>query len=232
MRRKSDAGSPKGAGSGIGEADPIERRDAVKLLGVVAVAALGVGHAEMAHAAGVASDALQQAAQKGVAFAPKFFAPDEWKLVRTLVDIVIPRDARSGSATDAGVPEFMDFIMTEYRNSQGWMRDGLAWLNGECRKRFGHGFISCTDAERRQVLDDIAYPKKAAPAMKAGVEFFNRFRDLTAGGFWSTRMGVKDLQYIGNIALAEWPGCPPAALARLGVSYGAPAGGPKRNGDE
>ena len=231
MRPETGDRRLEGGRSVAGEADGIERRDAVKLLGVAAIAVAGIGHAEIAHAADSTALALQQAAHNGVPFAPKFFQPDEWKLVRTLVDMVIPRDERSGSATDAGVPEFMDFIMIEYRNSQAWMRDGLAWLNGECRKRFTHGFISCSDAERRLVLDDIAYPKKAPPAMKAGVEFFNRFRDLTSGGFWSSRMGVKDLQYIGNMALAEWPGCPSAALARLGVSYSTPPTGTPRRGD-
>jgi len=148
-------------------------------------------------------------------YVPKQFTPDEWRLLRMLVDYVIPRDARSGSATDAGVPEFMDFMLGEYASMRTWMRNGLGWMNAECRSRFGRGFVSCTDAQRREVLDAIAYPKKAAAAMKPGVDFFNNLRNLTASGFWSSRIGVKDLGYIGNVPVAKWEGTPPQVLAWL-----------------
>jgi len=149
------------------------------------------------------------------AYRPKQFTTDEWRLLRVLVDYVIPRDARSGSATDAGVPEFMDFMLGEYASMRTWMKNGLGWMNAECRSRFGRGFVSCTDAQRREVLDAIAYPKKAAAAMKPGVDFFNNLRNLTASGFWSSRIGVKDLGYIGNVPVAKWEGTPPQVLAWL-----------------
>jgi hypothetical protein len=150
---------------------------------------------------------------------PGFFNPHEWDTVRVLVDIIIPRDARSGSATDAGVPEFLDFIMLDGDNErrQTAMRGGLAWLDTECRERFGRDFLSCTDDERAAVLDAIAYPDRAAASLSQGQAFFNSFRDLTASGFWSSKMGVTDLEYIGNVALAEWTGCPEAQLRKLGV---------------
>lgn len=150
---------------------------------------------------------------------PRFFTPHEFDTVRVLVDLIIPRDERSGSATDAGVPEFIDFMMTDRPNMQTEVRGGLAWMDAECMRRCGKTFVDCTDAERRALLDDIAWPKKARPEMSQGVAFFNRIRDLTASGFWSSKMGVEDLQYRGNTYVREWTGCPPEALEKLGVHY-------------
>ncbi|HEU4564387.1 MAG TPA: gluconate 2-dehydrogenase subunit 3 family protein [Gemmatimonadaceae bacterium] len=152
--------------------------------------------------------------------APAFFTPHEWETVRALADMVIPRDERSGSATDAGVPEFMDFIMTEYPAQQLPMRGGLAWLDAECRQRFARPFVECAGHERAAVLDDIAWPARARPEMSHGVAFFNRFRDLTASGFWSSKTGVEDLRYRGNTFVQEWKGCPEEALAKIGVKGG------------
>jgi hypothetical protein len=164
-----------------------------------------------------ALDALR-AAPGAQAFQPKFFTAAEWDTVRLLVDLIIPRDARSGSATDAGVPEFMDFMLTENAGMQTPMRGGLAWLDTECRERFGRVFTACADAERTAVLDEVAWPAKARPELSHGVAFFSRFRDLTASGFWSSEMGIRDIRYMGNTAVPEWTGCPPEQLARLGVS--------------
>jgi gluconate 2-dehydrogenase gamma chain len=174
-----------------------------------------------------APDALERAsraAERAVAgsatgFTPAFFTAHEWATVRLLADLVIPRDARSGSATDAAVPEFMDFIMVEYPSQQLPMRGGLAWLDRESRQRFGTGFVELPEASRTAILDDIAYPARARPELSQGVAFFTRFRDLTASGFFSSRMGMQDLRYLGNTAVMEWTGCPPEALAKLGVSY-------------
>ncbi|MFN2399037.1 MAG: gluconate 2-dehydrogenase subunit 3 family protein [Gemmatimonadaceae bacterium] len=197
----------------------IDRRHAITLLAATPVAVLTLSRAELDRAAQHARRALERLASRGEAYAPKFFTAHEWRTVRMLSDLVIPRDRRSGSATDAGVPEFMDFIMTEYPASQKNMRDGLAWLDSECQRRHANTFVASTLKERTLVLDDIAWPRRARPEMKDGVTFFNSFRDLTASGFWSSRMGVKDLQYMGNTAIAEWKGCPPSALRKLGVSY-------------
>ena len=118
--------------------------------------------------------------------------------MRVLVDIIIPKDERSGSATDAGVPEFMDFIMGDEPDRQLAMRGGLAWLDRECVTRFDKTFLDCTAAERTQVVDTIAWPQKATPELSQGVAFFNSFRDLTASGFWTSRMGIKDIAYVGQ----------------------------------
>ena len=115
----------------------------------------------------------------------------------------------------------MDFMLSEYPSMRLPMRGGLAWLDTESRARFGHPFVEAVEAERTAILDDIAWPARARPEMSQGVAFFNRFRDLTASGFWSTRIGVDDLQYMGNRGMVRWDGCPPEALAKLGVSYDA-----------
>jgi hypothetical protein len=153
-------------------------------------------------------------------FTPRFFTTAEWQAVRVLVDLVIPRDARSGSATEAGVPEFMDFMLQENTGMQTPMRGGLAWLDTECRERFSKTFVECADVERRGVLDDLAWPERARADLSHGVAFFSRFRDLTASGFWSSEMGIRDLQYLGNVAVPRWDGCPTEQLDRLGVRGG------------
>jgi gluconate 2-dehydrogenase gamma chain len=140
-----------------------------------------------------------------------------------LADIVLPADERSGSASAAGVPEFMDFMLADPINqgSNLQMRGGLAWLDAESHRRYEKSFLELAGAERTAILDDIAWPARATPEMSHGVAFFNRFRDWVASGFWSSQMGVKDLQYLGNVPQMAWNGCPPEALRKLGVSYGA-----------
>jgi gluconate 2-dehydrogenase gamma chain len=150
---------------------------------------------------------------------PRFFTVEEWGTVQVLVDDVIPRDQRSGSATDAGVPEFMDFIMIDQPAAQTDMRVGLGWINDESRRRFDKPFAACSKQQRGAILDDIAWPERAAPGMGHAAAFFSSFRDLTASGFWSSRLGVADLQYMGNAVVHDWQGCPAPALAKLGVTY-------------
>lgn len=191
------------------------RRDVLKVLLAAPAATFTWTEAEAAQA----SSAAQAARAGAEPFVPKFFTAAEFRFVRVLADIVIPKDERSGSASDAGVAEFMDFMMIEQPARQVAMRGGLAWLDRECQLRFDKMFLDCADAERSAVLDDIAWPSGAKPEHAHGVAFFNSFRDLTAAGFWTTRMGIDDLQYLGNRSVARWNGCPDAALKKLGVSY-------------
>ena len=150
-------------------------------------------------------------------FDPRFFTAGELAAATKLMDLIIPRDARSGAASEAKVDEYMDFICAEYHNTGDWMRSGLMWLEGNSTGRFGKKFVDLTDQQRTQILDDIAWPARARPEMQAGATFFTRFRDLTSSGFWSSQMGVEDLQYQGNTFVAEWKGCPPEAKAKIGV---------------
>lgn len=161
----------------------------------------------------------QRQQARGVAYAPTFFTPHEYQTVTLLADMIIPADDRSGSASDAGAPEFMDFILTTFPDNQVAVRGGLAWLDNEMRRRTGQPFIKATEAQRAALLDDIAWPAKARPELSQGVAFFTRMRDMVASAFFSSRMGVEDLQYKGNTFVAEWTGCPPEALAKLGVHY-------------
>jgi hypothetical protein len=192
------------------------RREVLKILLAAPAATFTWSEAEAMQA----TAAAQTAKAASQPFVPKFFTATEFKLVRLLADIVIPKDERSGSASDAGVPEFMDFMMIDQPARQVAMRGGLAWLDHECQQRFDKIFLDCSDAERSAVLDEVAWPAKAKPEYAHGVAFFSNFRDLTAAGFWTTRMGIDDLQYLGNRSVARWNGCPEEALKKLGVSYG------------
>lgn len=193
----------------------VSRREALQILGGIPLLASGLTPQAVSRATLAAREALES----GAPFVPRFFTPRELAMAGILADLIIPRDERSGSATDAGVPEFMDFILDENEGMRTAWRGGLAWLDGESRRRFGKDFVEASDAQRRQILDDVAWPKKARRELTHGVAFFSKFRDLTASGFFSSKLGVTDLQYIGNEFVQEWKGCPPAALAKLGVKY-------------
>jgi hypothetical protein len=216
----------------------IGRRGALRLIGAAPLAVgFGLTGAGAARAAEQASRALRQAA-RGRPYQPKFFTPHEWDTVRVLVDLIIPRDERSGSATDAGVPEFMDFFLTDplesdrsRENRQTAMRGGLAWIDAECRRRFGKDFVACAEGERTALLDEIAYskgdeeddealrdPRGPRVRLRHGPHFFNSFRNLTASGFWSSKMGIEDLGYVGNTFVAEWQGPPAEVLRKLGLA--------------
>ena len=209
----------------------ISRRNALKALGAVPAT---LGFTWTPAEAGQAGEHAAQARKTATkaAFKPKFFTPHEWATVRVLVDLIIPKDERSGSATDAGVPEFMDYLMldrpvtgeSDRTRRQTAMRGGLRWLDGECRRRVKKNFVDCAPAERAAVLDDIAWPERAKdnPAITNGVAFFSSFRDLTASGFWSSKIGVEDLQYMGNVANPSWEGCPAEALTHLGLKEAQP----------
>ncbi|PYP47069.1 MAG: transcriptional initiation protein Tat [Gemmatimonadetes bacterium] len=194
----------------------VNRREVVALLATAPMAAAFPWTAESVREA---SARAQEALARGTPYEPKQFTPHEWETVRLLVDLILPKDERSASATEAGVPEFMDFMLGDDPDLQTPVRGGLAWLDHECADRYAKTFVTCTAAERTAVLDDVAWPAKAKPEHAAGVAFFNRFRDLTASGFFSSRIGVQDLRYVGNTFMSEWNGCPPEALAKLGVTY-------------
>jgi hypothetical protein len=216
---KRGEGLIKVEGLGSGTRD-LTRRETVKLL---AIAPLGLALAWRPSRTQVERVLRLSLGPEPSTLDLKFFTPDEYQTVRMLADLIIPRDQRSGSASDAGVPQFMDYLMADHDTSpeaRTAMRGGLAWIDGECRRRFGKRFIDCVDRERTGLLDEIAWPARARPEMSHGVAFFSSFRDLTASGFWSSEMGVKDLRYQGNTFVPQWTGCPDGALRRIGVGYG------------
>lgn len=147
-----------------------------------------------------------------------FFTSEEMLTITVLADIIIPRDEVSGSASEAGVPAFIDFIVRDMPDHQVPMRGGLRWLNVQCLHRYGQSFSKCTSSQQLELVDQIAYPEKATPEMQPGVEFFNRMRNLTATGFYTSAMGVKDLNYQGNQA-NSWKGVPQEVLNQYGLQY-------------
>jgi len=195
----------------------LTRRELVTLLGVTAAAAAcGRSPDGRSAEAGRRADSIAALMK-----APQFFTPHEFATVTVLADLIIPADERSGSASEAGAPAYIDFALREVEDDamRLAMRGGLAWLDAESGRRFGRTFVDAAPAERTAILDDIAWPARTAPALAHGAAFFSDLRDLVATAFWSSRAGVRDLQYQGNVALPEWTGCPDAALRKLGVSY-------------
>jgi gluconate 2-dehydrogenase gamma chain len=208
---------------------PISRRVALKVLGAAPIIGVTVfaeqqqqQQTRQTHEAPnqPARDTKQPPASQP---RPKFFTQRELRTARVLGDDVIPRDERSGSASDAKVVEFIDYNLsveeTTPETRVAW-RGGLRWMDTESRRRFGVSYASATAAQRQQILDDIAWPDRVRPEMRHGAAFFARFRDMAAAGFFSSAIGFKDLQYMGNTFVPQWNGCPEAALTKLGVSYG------------
>ncbi|AMR30851.1 transcriptional initiation protein Tat [Mucilaginibacter sp. PAMC 26640] len=148
--------------------------------------------------------------------ADKYFTEHEMATIAVLADIIIPKDSKSGSATEAKVPEFIEFIVKDIPDHQLPMRGGLRWLDLQTLNRFGKTFVASTPAQQIQLVDLIAYPAKATPDMQQGVAFFNRMRDLTATGFFTTEMGIKDLGFVGN-APNKWTGVPADVLKQYGM---------------
>jgi outer membrane murein-binding lipoprotein Lpp len=147
-----------------------------------------------------------------------FFTAHEMKVITLLGDIIIPKDAVSGSASEAKVPEFIEFIVKDMPEHQTPIRGGLRWLDMQCFRQFNQSFTDITDQQRLTMVDQIAYPEKAAPDMKFGVSFFNKMRDLVTTGFYTSEMGVKDLGYMGNVP-NQWNGVPDDVLKQYGYAY-------------
>jgi hypothetical protein len=148
----------------------------------------------------------------------KFFTEHEMATITILADIIIPKDEVSNSASDAKVPEFIEFIVKDMPNHQTPMRGGLRWLDMQCLKRYNNSFKDCSHEQQMILVDEIAYPDRAKSEMKQGVAFFSLMRDLTATGFYTSEIGVKDLGYAGNVA-TQWNGVPDDILKQYKLSY-------------
>ena len=150
--------------------------------------------------------------------AEQFFTEHEMKTVSVLSELVIPPDEQSGGAIEAKVPEFIEFMMKDQPQHQTKMRGGLNWLDYQCNKQFGADFIDLKAEQQTVMLDQIAYPEQAKPEMSQGVTWFNSFRDFVATGFFTSKIGIDDLKYMGNVANV-WQGSPQKVLDKLGVAY-------------
>jgi hypothetical protein len=196
----------------------LTRRELFRILGagpVAAVLAASPDVLERAARHARASTAAQRPYQA------LFFTAEELRTVRLLADLILPADERSGSASDAGVPEFIDFTVSDRPALQIPIRGGLRWLDGESVERFGARFTALASARQAALLDDIAWPARAPAGLSQGVAFCNDFRDLVASGFFTSKMGMEDLRYLGNRVVPDWNGCSDQACRALDVSYDA-----------
>jgi gluconate 2-dehydrogenase gamma chain len=159
----------------------------------------------------------EEAREKKLA-SEKFFDEHEMKTIAVLTDIIIPKDDVSGSATDAGVPDFIEFIVKDMPRYQTPLRGGMKWLDLQCMRRYNSDFASSSSTQQIEIVDEIAYPEQAKPEMQPGVNFFNTMRDLTACGFFTSKIGIQDLGYEGNKP-NQWDGVPADVLAQYGVKY-------------
>jgi len=227
---ESSVASVESVGAGSGAS--IDRRDAVKAMavasGLVAITGKAAAQAPQAPTAnpkppaigprGTPTDPDLQHPKKDW---PRKLSARELATLSVLCDTIIPADDKSPAASTVGVPAYInEYVSAPY---EGQMRDlvrvrgGLAWLNTESNERFGKAFIRLSTAERSQICDDICYLPRAKPEFQAAARFFDLIRDLTAVGFYTTDAGMRDLQYIGNVALPRWDGPPPEVLRHLGL---------------
>ena len=162
--------------------------------------------------------ATEEVAEHRKLMSEKFFNQHEMSTIAVLSDIIIPADDKSGSATDAKVPDFIEFIVKDMPEKQVPMRGGLLWLDLQSNKRYGKPFIDCNQQQQLALVDDIAYPNKTKPGMEQGVAFFNLMRNLTASGFYTTEIGLKDIGYMGNKP-NQWNGVPDDVLKQYNMAY-------------
>jgi len=148
----------------------------------------------------------------------QFFQESELETLAVLCDIILPKEADFGSATDAGVPEFIEFMAKDMPRHQLPLRGGLMWLDNQTNERFNLEFKSCSTDQQLTVIDEIAYPDQAPEHLKHGVAFFSLMRNLTLTGYYTTEMGIKELGYVGNQPNV-WDGVPQEVLDEHGLSY-------------
>jgi hypothetical protein len=209
---------------------PVTRRRALQVLGAIPVAgALGVAEAQQQQQPPTTPHVTPNPPATATPQPPntrgarKFFSARELKTAGRLADDIIPADERSGSATDAGVLDYIDFHMSVPETtdeSRTQMHGGLRWIDTESQNRFGVRYHQATEAQRHEILDDISGQMSSVkPELRHGAVFFANFRSQVGAGFFSSAMGWKDLRYLGNVFNPNWDGCPQAALDKLGVSY-------------
>jgi gluconate 2-dehydrogenase gamma chain len=185
----------------------VNRRDLLKVVGAAPAGLIPIGKVS------AAPPATQN-------YVPKLFSAHDWKTLCVLSDLIIPADERSGSATQAGVPEVIDdWMEVRGRSEATEIIGGMRWLDMQCNRIYDHDLIDCTVDQQHEILDRIAYPEKAAPEDSQAVAFFNHLRDLVVGSFYSSKIGIKDIAYVGNRMVPNWNGCPEAVVSKLGVSY-------------
>jgi gluconate 2-dehydrogenase gamma chain len=194
----------------------VSRRDILKSLAMSA-AATSVLRVIPAQAAEYAHHmiAAEKAAAPTHAYTPKFFIAHDYKTLQALCQTIIPADADSGGAIEAGAPEFIDLLTSENTEYQRTLAGGLLWLDSTCSDRYEKTYLDCAPEQQKEILDQIAYRRNAisTPGLGQGIEFFSFLRNMTADGFFTSEIGIKYLGYIGSSYLKEFPGCPPVPEA-------------------
>jgi len=190
----------------------ITRRDVLKTL-ALGMAGGGVLQVIPLEAAELAHQTVhkEKAAAPAGKYTPKYFTPKQYETLTSLCDAIIPKDEKSGGALEAGAPEFIDLLTSENENFQLALGGGLMWLDTHCIDQYGKVFMECTPERREEILDLIAFRKNAKkdPVLSQGVAFFAFVRKMTCDGYYTSKIGIADLQYIGNVTRSEWSGCPP-----------------------
>jgi len=190
----------------------VSRRDILKSLGMGVIAG-GVLRTIPAQAAEYAHHMVmsEKAAAATGAYTPKYFSAHAYKTLQTLCQTIIPPDGGSGGAIEAGAPEFIDLITSENDAYQLKLGGGLMWLDETCSDRYGKPYLDCTPELQKEILDLIAYRRNAQadPSLSPGIEFFSFLRNMTADGFFTSKIGIEYLGYVGNTFLSEFKGCPP-----------------------
>ena len=148
-------------------------------------------------------------------YAETYFTEHEMATITVLADIILPKDDTSPAASEVGVPEFIEFIVKDIPSHKLPMRGGLKWLDVYAQKKYNNVFINLKDDQKIAIVDEIAYPSKAKPEVAQGVNFFNRMRDLTASGYYTSKEGIADIGYAGNRP-GVWNGVPPEILKEHG----------------
>jgi hypothetical protein len=189
----------------------ISRRDILRTLAAGAVTG-SVLQVIPAQAAAFAHQMVMQekAASPMGKYTPKYFTAAQYATLASLCDAIIPKDDHSGGAVEAGAPEFIDLLTSENETYAAELGGGLMWLDHFCAERYGSAYMSCTPEQQKETLDSIAYrlnAKKDA-GLSQGVAFFAFLRKMTCDGFYSSKIGIEDLQYIGNTPRPSFPGCP------------------------
>jgi gluconate 2-dehydrogenase gamma chain len=159
---------------------------------------------------------LNEAERDAKLLADTFFTPSELKLLTSLVDIIIPQEGNTPSASKVGVPAFIEFMAKDKPELQTPLRGGLRWMDHEANKRFGYDFINLSYNDQIKIIDDIAYPDDIPAGMSQGVAFFTNLRGLTLTGFYTTQVGFDDLGYVGNRP-NQWEGVPQDVLTKYGI---------------
>jgi hypothetical protein len=183
----------------------IERREILRILAMAAGVATFPGFSKWTFACSHIGNTLPQI--KPAVYRPVFFSATEYALVERLTDLIIPADDTPG-AHDAGVSEFVDLMVSRDPELQRDFQAGLRWLNTRSQKTWGHTFVMLNPDQQIALLESLAYRKKFRAGDEPGRKFLDLVREYTVMGFYTSEIGLKELDFPGLRFYAESPACP------------------------